>query len=117
MNQRALFDYQPEPIGHHGFPMGRKADPETSKAAAKKHATKADAHRQIILDELQDRDGQTGHELGVSTGLGQVECCRMLPELETAGLVKACDSDRPCTVKPESKQRRWWYLGNEGGDV
>jgi hypothetical protein len=113
MTQKTLFDVEQGPIAHHGYPMSRATDPPTSLAAAYKHEVtgRADSNRRIILDQLQRQDGQTGHELGVSTGLGQVECCRRLPELEKAGLVKACDSDRPCTVKRESKQRRWWYLG------
>lgn len=109
--QQTLFDRDPEPVNQYGLPMSRATDPVTSKVAAVKHATKADAHRAIILDELRRNDGQTGHELGVATGLGQVECCRRLSELLRDELVTRCESDRPCKIKPQSKQLRYWYLG------
>ncbi len=113
MAQGTLFDTEPDPIGHHGYAMTRQSDPTTSMAAAFKHEVtgKAESNRRIILGELERHDGQTGHELGASTGLGQVECCRRLSELLKDGLVTRCESDRPCTVRPESKQMRWWYAG------
>lgn len=93
-------------------PQARRSDPGTSIAAAAKHESSGNAkrHRELILDALAKRDGQTGHELGVATGLGQVECCRRLSELETERAVEPRETTQPCAVKPASKQRRWYLV-------
>lgn len=112
MTQLDLFTVAETNYGKRIEPTSRRTDPDTSKAAAAKHnaSGKAKRHRELILDALAKRDGQTGHELGVTTGLGQVECCRRLSELETERAVEPRETTQPCAVKPASKQRRWYLV-------
>jgi hypothetical protein len=97
---------------YYRYPSSRCDDPATSRIAAEQHEAsgKAQLHREIILRALAKRDGQTGHELGLSTGLGQVECCRRLAELAADGVIEPLDATLPCSVKPKSKQRRWYLV-------
>lgn len=97
---------------YYRYPSSRCDDPATSRIAAEQHEAsgKAQLHREIILRALAKRDGQTGHELGASTGLGQVECCRRLSDLEAERAVEPRESNQPCAVRPASKQRRWFLV-------
>ena len=67
----------------------RKDDPETSGEAAHRmnRSGAAARHEALILEALQVRDGQTGRELGESTGLGQVAVMRRIAGMDERGLV------------------------------
>lgn len=106
--QPRLFTVAVSPDGAVSYPEARHTDPESSRAAAWQHRIRASSNAALIMVALRKSDGQTGHELAMATGLGQVECIRRCGSLRDAGLVVDRESDKRCRVKPDSKQQRWW---------
>ena len=106
--QLSMFNRLETQYGADIVPASRESDPETSKAAAEKHRSRAGSHRAIVAEALRKCDGQTGHELARATGLDQVEVIRRLNDLERLEVVRSAETAIPCTAKPKSKQNRWW---------
>lgn len=64
MNQKSLFDHEPEPIGHYGFPLARKDDPATSQVAAIEAASKAsETHRKLAAWLAKQTEPKTAREM------------------------------------------------------
>lgn len=65
-------------------PRARRRDPSTSHAAAKKAASVAPNHRNLIMAKLTHP--MDAYDIAAATGLSQVQVCRRLPELDAMGL-------------------------------
>ncbi len=63
------------------------SDPASSYEAASRHERKADSNRAQVLTAVKNRPGISTFDVGVVTGLGQVETNRRLTDLKNDGLV------------------------------
>lgn len=97
--QTLMFDMgEPEPIGHHGYPIARKSDPETSKEAAEVFDAKA-AKKAFIIGLHNCGRPSTANEIASEfKGEMQQETIRKRAlELVRSGFVSKCDK-RPCLI-------------------
>lgn len=116
--QPNLFDVEPGPYGNAGA-MSRRADPETSKQAAKtfKESGKLNAHLTIVLRVLRKNPASTFSELFAAANViergdlvDDKAVARRLPELEKMGLAKRMLDDslepmkRACRITGSTKQ-------------
>lgn len=87
------------------FARARRTDPSTSGEAAHRmnRSGAAAAHVQKILDALAERNGQTGKEIAVATGLTQVQVMRRTKAMEDEGLLLRGTDD----LKRDG-QLTWW---------
>lgn len=83
-HQQTLWGTEPRDV----VPLSRATDPETSRAAALGHASKAKSHRAMLYRAMKANPGSTSAELGQLTGLDRVEAARRCPELRDEGLAK-----------------------------
>lgn len=66
-------------------PRARSTDPTTSHTAARSMRTSAAEHRKRILGVLNDHGDLTPEQIGDRCGLGSVQVCRRMAELERLG--------------------------------
>ncbi len=84
----------------------RRADPETSKAAAAAAHGLANEHRLLILAAMRNAAGElTATEIGQLVGLSSVQVCRRLHELQDDGLATPTTNTKPT---PAGRPSRCW---------
>lgn len=72
----------------------RRTDPDTSMAAAEKAAPVAAEHKELILGLLLlVKRPMGGTEIARRLGLTQVQVCRRLPELKSAGHIRVAEGE------------------------
>jgi hypothetical protein len=77
---RTLFDIEPDPVGHYGYPLARATDPETSKLAANDSKAKAGSLHQTIAKWLSEQSNPlTAREIAESVKRD----CALQCEVET----------------------------------
>ena len=91
----------------------RNSDPSTSHdaATAMERSGIAAAHRQICLEAVRRKPGQTGAEIALAVGLERHEPSRRLPELRDAGLIENREV-RFCSVR--GRRSMTWYPVSKG---
>lgn len=86
----------------------RRADPATSRQAARSMAMPSEAQRQAVYVALMMAGKPvTADEIAVRAGLDKVQVCRRLPELEREGMAEPTDETRPT---PSGRSARCWRL-------
>lgn len=95
--------YRPAPAGDQlgllalppGDPVARQADPETSRAAARRVRAAARGHNAQILGALRGRGPMTYVEIAAATGLEPVQVARRMAALLEVRLVRRLATTRP----------------------
>ena len=82
-NQPLLFDAGDRTLRT----LARRTDPETSRAAADKHAASGSraSHKRLLLEALHRSPGLTSAEYAKHTGLDRHEAARRLADLRNDG--------------------------------